>query len=134
VSARVNAGGKSARTAAGARRASAPARSVAPFAPLVFAKRDEKQPADRIVLFEVDGVEYTVPAVIPTGDALRHLAIVNQMPSEAMRGMYLLQNLVGSAGFDALLGQAEMTDGDWHKLIDILSEHCFGRLEGASGN
>lgn len=100
---------------------------------MVFAKRDKTQ-ADRIPLFEIDGVEYTVPAVVPTGDALAHLAVTRGMADESMRGMYLLRELAGPEAMTALLGEAEMTDGDWHKLLTILSEHCFGRLEGASGN
>jgi len=107
--------------------------TVAPFAALSFAKRGPDEDGDRIPLFEIDGTEYTIPAVVPTGDALLHLAVTNNLPDEAMRGMYLLRELAGPDALTALLGQADMSDTDWHKLISILSTHCFGRLE-APGN
>ena len=98
-------------------------------APLSFAKRDPDAAADRIPLFEVDGVEYTIPAVIPTGEALMHLATTRGMQDEAMRGMYLLREIAGPAAFNALLGEAEMTPKDWHQLTTVLTEHTFGPLE-----
>lgn len=111
-------------------KAAAKASASAPFEPMSFAKRDEAAEADQVVLFEVDGIEYTVPAVIPTGQALQYLAITNGMETEALRGMYLLRVLAGEAAFNALLGSADMTGADWHQLISILSEHVFGGLEG----
>jgi hypothetical protein len=132
VSAQAARGGRTAaraRTAAGVK-----ARPVAPFAPLSFGKRATPAEADRIPLFEIDGTEYTIPAVVPTGDALVHLLNVNAMDSEAQRGVYLIRELAGPEALTALLGEADMTDGDWHKLITILSEHAFGRLEASSGN
>jgi hypothetical protein len=125
VTARVS-GARAARTPA-ARKAAAGAGRVAPFAPMSFAKREDAE-VDRIPLFEVDGVEYTVPAVVPTGTALA-LLLNTQGLSEARRGAVLIEALAGNAALNALLGQAEMTDADWHKLITIVSEHAFGRLE-----
>lgn len=106
---------------------------VAPFAALSFAKRAPAEDADRIPLFEIDGVEYTIPAVIAAGDALMHLAMVGRFQNEAQRGMYLVGQLAGNDALAALLAEAEMDVGDWQKLIKILSEHTFGQLE-APGN
>lgn len=120
MTAKVNAG-------AGGKRAAAGVKGAA-FAPLSFAKRDPDAVADRIALFEIDGVEYTVPAVVPTGESLRLLVNTNGL-NESMRGAYLLETLAGHEALNALLGQAEMTDDDWHKLIGRLSRHAFGDLE-----
>jgi hypothetical protein len=98
-----------------------------------FAKREAAPAEDRVPLFEIDGVVYDMPATISTGEALQHLVMVNAQATEAMRGMYLLRNVVGSDAFDALLGSADMQPGDWHKLMRILSDHVFGQLE-APGN
>jgi hypothetical protein len=111
-------------------------KSAAPRAAALmsFAKRNQDAASeDRIVLFEVDGTEYTIPAVIPAGDALAHLLIVNTLATEAQRGAYLVREIAGPAALTALLGEAEMTSADWRNLIKILTEHVFGPLE-APGN
>lgn len=104
-----------------------PVAADAPFAPMSFTKRDQKAKQDRVVLFEVDGVEYTVPAVVPTGDALKHLINTSGL-SEARRGAYLVQVLAGIDALNALL-DADLSDAEWHTLITTVSEHAFGRLE-----
>lgn len=106
---------------------------VSSFAPLSFAKREPEAEAERIPLFEIDGTEYTIPAVVPTGDALAYLLVASSMANEAQRGAYLMRELAGPDALTALLGQADMRESDWHKLIKILSEHAFGHLE-APGN
>lgn len=99
-----------------------------------FAKRDQAPAAERIVLFEIDGTEYTIPATVPTGQALELLTVSSVLPNEARRGIYLLRELAGPDALEALLGESDITDGDWHKLVTIMSEHSFGRLEEVSGN
>jgi hypothetical protein len=124
-------GSRSSRTPAARKAAAGAGRAQAPFAPLTFGKRDTAA-SDRIPLFTIDDTEYTIPAVVPTGEALVHLSMVKAM-DEARGGLYLVRELAGPDALTALLAEADMTDGDWHKLIQILSEHAFGRLE-APGN
>jgi hypothetical protein len=109
------------------------AKKKAAAAPLVFAKRAPKVEVDRIPLFEVDGTEYTIPAVVSTGEALNHLVMTRGMETEALRGLYLLRELAGPEALAAVLNEADMTPEDWQKLLTVLSEHVFGRLE-APGN
>lgn len=111
-------------------------RAQPPFAPLAFARRDRdaEQGAERIPLFEIDGTEYTIPAVVPTGDALALLAVASGLPDEARRGMYLVRELAGPDALATLLGEAEITEADWRRLLELLAQHAFGGLEGGSGN
>lgn len=101
--------------------------AAAPFAPMSFTTLDPKTKQDRLPLFEIDGVEYTVPAVVPTGHSLKLMLNTSGM-NEGQRGAYLIEALVGNAGLNALLN-ADLSDADWHRLITTLSKHVFGRLE-----
>lgn len=138
MTARVSAGVGAGRGRAPRRPAVAAAERArqAPFAPLAFARRDRdaEQAAERIPLFEIDGTEYTIPAVVPTGDALALLAVASGLPDEARRGMYLVRELAGPDALAALLGEAEITEADWRRLLELLAQHAFGGLEGGSGN
>lgn len=125
--------GRSARTPA-VRRAAAGI--AAPFEPMVFARRDPaaETGGGRLVLFEVDGDEYTVPADIPTGRRLELLLITSSLEKEALKASYLVRELAGPAALQALLGEADYREGDLLKLGALLSRHVYGALEAASGN
>lgn len=119
------------------RRAVEPETGAAPSRPaalMSFAKRDRAtEVEDRIPLFDIDGVEYTIPAVVRPGDARAYLAVTSGMENEAMRLMYLLRELAGPDALTALLGQADTSEDDWRRLNKIVLELVFGPLE-ASGN
>lgn len=126
-------GGRTAAARRGA--AGAKARADAPFAPLSFGKRDRLQEAqrDRVVLFEIDGTEYTIPAVVPAGDSVAYQLVAGALPTEPAKGAYLIRELAGPAALTALLGDADVTDGDLRALFTIVSNHVFGPME-APGN
>lgn len=113
---------------------------AAPFEPMVFARRDPKAEAEatatgqRLVLFEVDGTEYTVPAEIPTGRRIELLLVSAGMATEVLKASYLVRELAGPAAVHALLRDADYRDADLLKLGANLSRHVFGALEAASGN
>jgi len=130
--------GRAARTPA-ARRAAAGI-AAQPFEPMVFAKRDAEAEAEaaatgtRLVLFEVDGTQYTVPAEIPTGRRIELLLVSAGMATEVLKASYLVRELAGPAAIQALLRDADYNDKDLLKLGANLSRHVFGALEAASGN
>lgn len=107
--------------------------AVGPFAPMSFTKRDPKADAKiaRTPLFEVDGVEYTVPAAVPTGHSLKLLLQTRGM-NEAERALVLIDVLAGNEALNALL-DADLSDSEWGRLIKNVSDHVFGGLE-APGN
>lgn len=128
--------GRAARTPA-ARRAAAGL--AVPFQPMVFAKRDRTSEAARaaevrLVLFEVDGIEYTVPADIPTGRRLELLLVAGGLETEVLKSSYLVRELAGVDALQALLTEADYQEADLLKLGSNLSRHVFGALEAASGN
>ena len=104
--------------------------AAAPFEPMSFEKRDVQAEADveRVPLFEIDGAEYTIPAVVPTGDSLKLLLQTRGM-NEAERALVLIDVLAGNKALNALLGEAKLTDADWRKLITRVSDHALGRVE-----
>lgn len=132
MSTRLNGAATSAAAPARTRRAKAPAK---PRAALSFTTLDDKQLKEqRIPLFEVDGVEYTMPAVVPMAYAISILAVVRQQQDAIGRGLYLVRELAGAEALTALL-VSDVDEDSWAALIDTMWPHCFGQLEGlTTGN
>lgn len=96
---------------------------------LAFSKREEpKDDAKRIYWFEVDDVEYTMPADIPTGYAISLLTVVHGLSSAVHQGAYLIRELAGPAALTALLA-SDMTGAQWKQVVDKGWPHVFGPLE-----
>lgn len=86
------------------------------------------------VLFEVDDVEYTMPAVVPAATAISILWVIHQMEKPFDQGFYLIRQLVDEKAMTALLN-SDLTPEQWSELIDKAWKHTFNQLEAAdSGN
>lgn len=86
------------------------------------------------VLFEVDDVAYTMPAVVPAATAISILWVIHQMEKPFDQGFYLIRQLVDEKGMTALLN-SDFTPEQWGELIDKAWKHTFNQLESAdSGN
>lgn len=80
-------------------------------------------------LFAIDDVEYTMPAVVEFGDALRLGAVLRLQVDENAKGMTLVRNLCGDKALEALLGDATMTRAEWMRIVGILTDKVFGPAE-----
>jgi hypothetical protein len=106
--------------------------AVTSFEPLRFGKRATDE--ERIVLFEIDGTPYTMPAVVDTGTALTLEIQLLGVETERRKALFLIQQLCGMDAYRALVNDSTFTIGDLLKLGQILAEHAFGSLEEESGN
>ncbi len=96
---------------------------------LSFTKRPEREAADQMTAFEIDGAVYTVPAVVETSDAMGLLLVVKDIEDPIVQGATLIRNLAGEDAFTALMSAASFSAADWRTLVDSLWQHAFGQLE-----
>jgi hypothetical protein len=119
-----------------AKSASAPARAEdLGYEPVRLTKRTGK-PVDRLPVFYVDDVEYSMPARVEFGDAVKLQNAMNLQPTELQKAFVLVSTLCGEEAFRAMENDASMTDADFEAVLKILSDHALGQLErfAARGN
>jgi len=94
--------------------------------------------AAREPLFSVGDQVYTMPATVPTGDAIMLAARLRLQPDEDAKGVALVLNLCGGDALAALMGDSTMTRAEWKTIVRILTERAFGpaerRKEDEEGN
>jgi hypothetical protein len=133
MTARVNAPAAARR---GAARRSTAARAAEPteFEPLRLERRDPKQ--DRVQLFAVDDQWYTMPALVPLGEAMKIAALMDMQRNERGKQAVLLREVCGIDALAALYGEASFDGRQWNQLVDIVRTHALGQLEEveAQGN
>jgi hypothetical protein len=112
-----------------ARTSTARAKSAkpAPTAPVQLKSRPKTPP--RELLFSIDDVDYTMPAVVELGDSIALAATMRILPDEDAKGIHLVRELCGRDAITALLADATMTRGEWQTIVRILTEKAFGPLE-----
>jgi hypothetical protein len=108
-------------------RTAAATRKTAPSAPVQLKKRPTQ--AKREPLFSIDDEIYTVPAVVPAGDAIMLTATLRLQPDEDAKGIMLVRTLCGNQALAALMGDSTMTRGEWRAIVAILTEKVFGPAE-----
>lgn len=89
---------------------------------------------ERFPLFEVDGTEYSMPAVVPPGYAISLNTMVRRIDDPLDQGLFLIRQLAGADALTALLASDAAPEA-WRKVIDLIWPRVFGQLEGLrSGN
>jgi hypothetical protein len=87
---------------------------------------------DTVVLFELDGREYRVPARPRAAVALRYLRAVRDGGPE--RGSaQLLTDLLGADGFDALCDYEDLSGDQLKAIMDAAQKLTLGAMEDAFG-
>jgi hypothetical protein len=89
---------------------------------------------DRVVLFELDGRAYDVPARPRAVIALRYLRAVRTGGTE-LAAAQLLTDLIGTDGFDALCDYEDLTPTQFKAIMDAAQKLSLGAVEEAfAGN
>lgn len=110
------------------------------FRPLRLTPRTE--PAERLPLFYVGDVEFTIPARPGANVALQYLHIASGQDcscirphgrGEAAANDYLLTELLGDDGYQALREFEDLTLADLAAIIEIAVKHTVGDLEVPKG-
>jgi len=100
---------------------------------LVLSSRDDPTPDRRkIPLFELDGKVYTVDSPQPPNNGLRYLRLLHtQGPQVAYA--FMLETMLGSAGYEALIGYDKLTPAHMERLIADALKILLGSHEGPKG-
>jgi hypothetical protein len=91
---------------------------------------DEPEP---IPVFAIDGETYTMPAVISASFALEVLDRMRTDGEMAVTG-WMLEEVLGTEAYEALKGCKGLNTDQLKAIMDHVSEHVMGALEGTSGN
>lgn len=83
---------------------------------------------DRMELFAVDGVSYTIPTQIPTNMFLRYLWELRRRGVDVAI-MGLLENMAGIDAVQALMNHAELDDTTLTEIMRGLTNMVDGRID-----
>jgi hypothetical protein len=97
-------------------------------------KIDTKTPLsdERIPVFSIDGVEYSMPKEINGHFAIEVLEQIRSNGAESVVS-FMLEEAIGSKGYRALRGCETLTTADLKAVISIVQDHVLGAVEEVAG-
>ncbi len=95
------------------------------FEPVRIETRSEPVPVERVPLFYLDDVEYTVPTVIPRSVSFKVLKTL-RASGEAAAGQHALELLLGEEGYEALTSSDDISDEQFEQIMQIAASLVFG--------
>lgn len=87
---------------------------------------------ERVVLFKLDGEEYTIPRKPKTNVALRYLKMARTGNADAAAG-WLLEELLGEEGFEALMNFDDLTQEQLRSVMTLAAEVTMGDRQVPKG-
>ncbi len=93
---------------------------------------EAEEGAETLVLFSLNGRDYTVPKRVGPNVALRYLRDIRRHGQEhAIAG--LMEALLGAEAMDALADYDDLTEEDLESVMKAVQTHVLGPLEKHSG-
>ena len=129
------AGGQFTGPGAAAAAALDPARilGVPGFTPVRLASTPRDVPVRRVVLFSVDGTDYTVPVEVPAWVGMEYLHLVagedGQGFASARATDFLLREVLGDGGYAAFRGAQSMSSAEFAQILTIVVRLAMGPME-----
>lgn len=117
--------------AARKRTTSKPASDGLDFEPIRIAS-DEDVPEERVPLFYIGDTEYTIPAHIPRGVALKYLRQASDVGHELATAPLLI-SVLGEDAYMALEESRAMTQDQLDRIVTIIIELALGKQETKGG-
>lgn len=87
---------------------------------------------DMVPLFEIDGVEYSVPRKPRANIALKYLNILEERGPE-LASVFIFRAMLGDDGYKALSDCESLTDEHLEWLLETLSGLVMGTTEAPKG-
>jgi len=87
---------------------------------------------ETVVLFSIDGVDYTIPKKPRVNIALRYLKMAREEGPEAAQG-YLLEALVGEEAYEALMNFDDLDSETLGAIAEAAQKLTLGGLEAPKG-
>lgn len=88
---------------------------------------------EKVPLFEIDGVEYGMPARIGPNVGLKALRIARTQGSDVAEA-WLLEEVLGGEGYEALMNFNALEVEDLEQIMSIVQKHVMGQAERRAGN
>lgn len=85
--------------------------------------KSDVEAGERIPLFSLDGVEYTIPAKAPFKVALKFMNESKRSGNDMFAALQLLEDMLGKDAYDKLLDFDGLTD----ELMGQIMEQCIDR-------
>jgi hypothetical protein len=85
------------------------------------AARKRVDDAERVPIFELDGVVYDIPVVERADLALEYMGRVEEVGLEAAQA-WMIRTTVGEAGFQALRDTVGLSGDDWQGILDRIQK------------
>lgn len=102
--------------------------------PAIRLKSDaEVEVSERVTLFYIDDVAYTVPKKPSPRTSLRYLFLL-QTEGEGNANYYLLNALLGTKGYKALMDYEPLTTEQYNQILGLAVEISTGRTERPKAN
>lgn len=89
--------------------------------------------AERVVLFTIDDEEFTVPAKPGINVTLKFLNEMRKSNNEMFAALGLLEAMLGTEKYDALLEYDELDDDTLGKILEQVVKLAMDRVEETSG-
>ena len=83
---------------------------------------------DRIVVFTLNGVDYSIPRRVNMSIGLRFIRDRARFGSDVAI-VNLMEEMLGEDGYNALLSYDGVTDKDFETITEVLSRAAMGKLE-----
>lgn len=95
---------------------------------IIRLKSGGKKKPHRVPLFYIDDKMFTIEAKAKPNDSLRYLDIMRRQGQEAAIG-FMMETLVGEAGWQALMDYDELTEDDLEQIIRAAQKIMTGAME-----
>lgn len=89
-------------------------------------------PIGRVELFRLAGTVYTIPARVRVNIALKYLWLATKQ-GEAIADQYLLQEMLGIEGYQALMGYDDLKLDQLNRIMAAAQKTVLGSLEPGKG-
>lgn len=93
-----------------------------------FDARDDKGDEERIVIFHLNGKDYSVPKRPRMNFGLR-FSYERRAYGTDVAVSNLMRNMIGAEGFESLMEYDGLTDSDIEAITEICSRAAMGKLE-----
>jgi hypothetical protein len=87
---------------------------------------------ERVVLFEINDRQYSIPTKVATNKALRYLHIGRTQGQEAQID-FMLGVLLGEEGYEALMGFDDLTEDNLMDVVKACQKVMTGAVEVPKG-
>lgn len=105
------------------------------FQPLVLRTltEEERGPEERVVLFTLDGVDYTIPKRFPVRLGLKIIRTMRRSGHD-IAAAELLEEAIGTEAYDALVSYPDLKQEHIARLFEIVQALALGAVEDPKGN